>query len=81
MYPLTEDYEQVVTDFCLALKAIPEAQVIVNGVSTQVFGPYEAIWEGVGKAVHEVFESEKAIAVMKWAGSELRPEGIRTELK
>jgi uncharacterized protein YqgV (UPF0045/DUF77 family) len=81
LYPLTENYDQVVTDFCLSLKSIEGLEVQVNGISTQVFGPYELVWESIGKACKEVFESGKAVAVMKLAGSDLRPENLPYNLK
>jgi uncharacterized protein YqgV (UPF0045/DUF77 family) len=81
LYPLTEDYDAVVTGFCKDLMSVEGIDVEVNGVSTQVFGPYEKVWESVGKAVRKVFESGKAVAVMKWAGSDLRSEHLPEELK
>lgn len=81
LYPLTEEYDRVVTDFCLGLKSVEGLDVQVNGISTQVFGPYELVWEAVGKSCKEVFESGKAVAVMKLAGSDLRPENLPENLK
>jgi uncharacterized protein YqgV (UPF0045/DUF77 family) len=81
LYPLSEDYEAIVTDFCKDLMSVEGIDVEVNGVSTQIFGPYDLVWESMGNACRKVFESKKAIAVMKWAGKDLRPENLPEELK
>lgn len=81
LYPLTENYASVVTDYILRLKSYPGLQIEVNGLSTQVFGAYDAVWTAVQEVTRYAFEQHRAVLVMKIAGSELRKEGLPEELK
>ncbi len=43
MYPLQKQYKEDIKTFIRALQAREELHVEPNGISTQVFGPYDAI--------------------------------------
>ena len=72
LYPLTEQYEQVVLDFIDNLKKHPII-VETNGLSTQVFGEYELImFKILPEEIKKVFLSGKAVVVTKLAQGILR---------
>jgi uncharacterized protein YqgV (UPF0045/DUF77 family) len=65
LYPLHEGYEQVVWDFIAMLKKNPVLEVQTNGMSTQVFGDIDVLMPCVSNAMKQVYQTNKAILVMK----------------
>jgi uncharacterized protein YqgV (UPF0045/DUF77 family) len=43
MYPLAEDYRPLIQSFIDRLNTYPELRVLSNTLSTQIFGPLEAV--------------------------------------
>ena len=82
LYPLTEDYKQIVVDFIKTLKK-EDLRVEVNGLSTQIFGEYDDVMELVQREAKRLFKQQKAVLVMKFTAGdeELTPEQVPEELK
>jgi len=69
LYPLDADFIPPIKGFIDRLNADGRFRVITNSMSTQVFGPYEAVWELLGREMRPVFEQGgKRIFVMKVLG-------------
>lgn len=69
LYPLNADYIPPIKDFIDRLHADSRLKVITNSLSTQVFGPYEAVFGALTRELRVTFESnDKAVFVMKVIG-------------
>lgn len=49
LYPLSDQYLDVVKDFVRALRRYDQLTLITNAMSTQVFGDYDNVFEAVSK--------------------------------
>ena len=58
MYPFSPDYEPPILDFINRLKQYEGVEVIVNSMSTQLFGKYDTLMSILNKEVKETFEKE-----------------------
>ncbi|KOY87088.1 hypothetical protein AD998_13890 [bacterium 336/3] len=65
LYPLDNDYIQIVLDFIESLKKNSSLEVITNGMSTQIFGDIDEVMSTITRATKELYEQKKAILVMK----------------
>ncbi len=81
LYPLTENFEQVVIDYIAQVKAIPESEVFVNGLSTQVIGDYYTVLNGLTEINKTTFEKHKCVVIMKMAAGEKTVENLPEVLK
>ena len=81
MYALENAYEQKVIDFIRRIRGNKNIRVEVNGLSTQLFGDYEELMATLTGEMKQVFESGKAVFVLKLAGSELTKEKLPEILK
>ena len=81
LYPLTESYEEIIIDFLKKVRsAHPELRVDTNGLSTQIFGEYDALMELMQSEIKEVLEENKAVFVFKLAKGERTPESVQNLL-
>jgi uncharacterized protein YqgV (UPF0045/DUF77 family) len=68
IYPLTENYEQVVLNFIDQLHQNKNIQVVTNGLSTQMFGNYDEVMQHfLPEKIKQLFEQGKAVVLMKLA--------------
>ncbi len=75
MYPLIDGYKEAVKDFLRRLNTYKQVEVITNGVSTQVFGEYDAVMKAYTDSLKPSLESETPIAVVsKIINSHLPPD-------
>ncbi len=81
LYPLTENFEQVVIDYITLIKKTPGIRVEVNGLSTQVFGEYELVMKTLNAINKSTFEAHKCVIMMKIAAGEKTVEGLPEVLK
>ena len=58
MYPLHVDYEKPIKDFIKKLRSSPFT-VEENGLSTQIFGDFQAIMEYLNMHIHQALLNEK----------------------
>jgi uncharacterized protein YqgV (UPF0045/DUF77 family) len=73
LYPLKADYVPVIHEFLGRLKRAGELRVVTSSMSTQVFGPYEAVMELLHAELRTTFQTlakagDKAVFVMKVLG-------------
>ncbi|MAX78870.1 MAG: hypothetical protein CL843_01680 [Crocinitomicaceae bacterium] len=74
MYPLQDGYLDVIQNFIDRVKANEKLEVIVNTLSTQIFGPYDEVMETVQREIKKSYEKEsQAIFVMKVLRGNLSP--------
>lgn len=51
LYPVQENYIEVIQAFIDAVRAYPDLQVVTNAMSTQVCGDYTQVFELVSEAL------------------------------
>jgi uncharacterized protein YqgV (UPF0045/DUF77 family) len=69
MYPLTADFIPPIEDFIARLNRDQHFKVHTNSMSTQIFGPYEVLFEALTREMRVTFErAGKSIFVMKVLG-------------
>lgn len=73
LYPLDNNYEQIVWDF-IAMLQNPALEIQTNGMSTQVFGEMDTILQVVGEAMKKIYAEKRAILVMKMGKGMLKLE-------
>ena len=74
LYPLTTDYLPIINGF---LHRIHNSglTVVTNGMSTQVFGEYDAVLDAFREALRPSFELEQVVSVsIKLINSDLPPD-------
>jgi len=81
LYPLTENFEQVVIDYIQEIKKTAEIKVEVNGLSTQIFGEYDLVMKTLAKVNKKTFEENKCVVQMKMAAGEKSIENLPEILK
>lgn len=66
LYPLQEDYEAIILAFIAQLQQYPNLDLATNGMSTQVFGPIEAVFPALQAEMQKIYEKyPQAVLVMK----------------
>lgn len=69
LYPFDAEYLPPIRGFIERLNADGRFRVVTNSMSTQVFGPCEAVLELIGREMRTTFERDgKAVFVMKVVG-------------
>ena len=69
LYPLNADYIPPIQSFIDRLNGDGRFRVHTNSMSTQIFGPYEAVMSALTRELRGTFEAnEKAVFVMKVLG-------------
>lgn len=81
LYPLHENYEEVIIEYILKLRQYEGLRVETNGMSTQVFGEYDLLMAALTAENKAVFESCKAVLMMKLIGSDRSKENLPEILK
>ena len=72
MYPLREDFEETIISFIKVQRA-SGFQVEENGLSTQVFGPYDEVMDFLKESIHEsLLDQENCVFAMKIVGGDRR---------
>ncbi len=75
LYPLTENYAEVVIEFIQRLKR-DTIRMEVNGLSTQLFGEYEELMDLLQAEARRLFSERKAVIVMKFTAG---PDALTKE--
>ena len=81
LYPLTENFEQVVIDYIGEIKKVPGLRVEVNGLSTQVFGEYDLVITSLSAINKSTFERHRCVIHMKMATGERSVENLPEVLR
>ncbi|GAB4400367.1 MAG: hypothetical protein OHK0053_21820 [Microscillaceae bacterium] len=72
LYPLQEDYEDIILSFIAQLRQYPALDLATNGMSTQVFGEIEAVFPALQAEMQKIYEKyPQAVLVMKMAKGRL----------
>lgn len=81
LYPLSENFEQIVIEYIGELKKESGLRVEVNGLSTQVFGEYSLVMNVLNTLNQKTFELHKCVIHMKMAAGEKSIENLPQILK
>ena len=74
LYPLTENYLEVIQDFIDRLNTYPHLHIATNAMSTQVFGPYQAVWRALTTEMERTHTAvPQASFVIKALKNDVRP--------
>lgn len=73
-YPLKEEYITPIQGFIDRLKEYENIKVMVNTMSTQVFGEYFEMMEIITNEIHKSFELPGSIFVLKVINADLNPD-------
>lgn len=74
MYPLTQDYIPPILDFIGDLNANPDIVVQTNTMSTQIFGPYNAVMALLQNSLKPAFETDDTVVMnLKIINKDLKP--------
>lgn len=69
LYPLTAEFIPPIEDFINRLNRDQRFKVLTNSMSTQIFGPYEVLFDALNRELRTTFErAGKAVFVMKVLG-------------
>ena len=69
LYPLNAQYIPPIKSFIDRLNADTRFKVVTNSLSTQVFGPHEAVFAALSREMRATFETnDKSVFVMKVIG-------------
>ncbi|MFN4122054.1 MAG: hypothetical protein ACK4GL_01980 [Flavobacteriales bacterium] len=81
LYPLTENYTAYIDAFILLFNRESSIHVIVNGMSTQLFGNLDVIWPLLQKGIEQIHSQVQASFVIKVISGIHQPEGVPDYLK
>jgi uncharacterized protein YqgV (UPF0045/DUF77 family) len=69
LYPLTSEFIPPIEEFIERLNRDKRFRVVTNSMSTQIFGPYEVLFDVLNRELRVTFErAGKAVFVMKVLG-------------
>ncbi|WP_291727789.1 thiamine-binding protein [Bernardetia sp.] len=71
VYPLVEDYKPAVKSFIKIISQNSNLKILVNGISTHIFGELSEVMPSLEKAIESCFEAQKASVVVKFLGTDL----------
>jgi uncharacterized protein YqgV (UPF0045/DUF77 family) len=81
MYPLSEDFDNRIIAFIDEIKQNPDLRVDVNGLSTQIFGELNHLFEILRVAISNSFNTGHVVFVLKVAPGERTIENLPEILK
>ena len=77
LYPLADQYLDIVKDFVRALRQHEDLTLITNAMSTQVCGDYDRVFQTVSAELRASFErSGKQVLVCKFIVGDLNIENL-----
>ena len=73
LYPLKADFVPVIHEFLERVNRTSALRVVTNSMSTQIFGPFDAVMQVLREELRTTFETlavgnDKAVFVMKVLG-------------
>ena len=73
LYPLQADFVPVIHEFLERVNRTGALRVVTNSMSTQIFGPFDAVMQVLREELRTTFETlavgnDKAVFVMKVLG-------------
>jgi uncharacterized protein YqgV (UPF0045/DUF77 family) len=70
-YPLHEDYVDPIRDFIKRMNLHEGLVCKTNGMSTQIFGEYDAIMDALKQEIRKSFDLPRSVFVLKIINSDL----------
>lgn len=70
LYPLSDNYRDLIINFVERLKKYPEIELVVNSTSTLIVGEHGVVFDLLKKETASVFASGHNVFVMKVLGFE-----------
>jgi uncharacterized protein YqgV (UPF0045/DUF77 family) len=58
MYPLTDEYKEIILDFIHYLENYGNIQVHTHAMSSYIQGPFEDVWHALGEGLSYSFDKE-----------------------
>lgn len=81
LYPLATNYTDLIDEFILSFQTLPNTKIVVNGMSTQIFGDLSQIWPHLQVQIEKTHQQVQASFVIKVIKGTHPPEGIPDYLK
>lgn len=81
LYPLDQDYRNIVENFILQFKEQNDFEIITNGMSTTVIGEINSVMPALQTHFSYYLEKNEGIFVMKLGKGELKTENLPSTLK
>lgn len=81
MYPLSDDYINIVVDFVKQLHLRDDIRIETNGLSTQIFSEYDCIMDLLQNEVKEYLGKYKSVFIFKLACGEHTPDAVHSDIK
>jgi uncharacterized protein YqgV (UPF0045/DUF77 family) len=72
LYPLQNDYEQIILDFIKTLHQHEGLTIEINGLSTQVFGEYDIVMNAIQIEMKALYEERQAVLLLKMGRGHLK---------
>lgn len=71
-YPLNSKYIKPIGHFIERLNEYTSIKIKTNGMSTQIFGEYDNIWDILKKEIKKSFEIPASVFVLKIVNTDLQ---------
>lgn len=71
-YPLKEEFKVPIKDFIRRLNQYPALEVQTNGMSTQVFGEYDAVMKALVAEMKDSFNIPHSVFILKIINASLQ---------
>jgi uncharacterized protein YqgV (UPF0045/DUF77 family) len=73
-YPLKEEFKPSIKDFIGRLNQVVSLNVETNGMSTQVFGDYDAVMGAITREIKASFSLPHSVFVLKIINADLQKQ-------
>lgn len=81
LYPLHDEFEQIVMDYIASLQQQSAIRIMVNGLSTQVIGEYDEVMNILNELNKITLSKYHSVILMKMAAGEKTIENLPPQLK
>lgn len=81
LYPLHNEFEQIVIDYINSLQSHEEIVLMVNGLSTQVIGEYDHVMKTLNDLNKITLSKYRSVIIMKMAAGEKTIEHLPPQLR
>lgn len=81
LYPLHNEFEEIVIDYIQQLQKNPSFEIFVNGLSTQVVGEYDEVMHALNSLNKLTLQKFRSVVHMKMAAGEKTIENLPDSLK
>ena len=71
-YPLKDEFIPPIKNFISRVNRYPGIDVVTNGMSTQVFGPYDQVMNTLTTEIKNSFEIPHSVFILKIVNADLQ---------